>query len=422
MNLWTNRNSQRDFIRDALEAAVVEGEPVYVASAFFTDHELLDRIAYRSGNVRLIVRLGFPTSPWALERMMRNPAVSIRFFTDHSFHPKLYVFGDRTAYVGSANLTAAAMISNQEILIALGADDDRFLELAGLFGEYWEQARVLTGDDLVRYKATYDKHKADAEVRRLDEAVEQALGKTVFDNIDRGRKRESRENIFIEGFRKTYQEAVAAFNAIREEYIAFGQRKVADDAVPLRIEIDSFFSFVRDEIAVGESWLEVPIGWTAERKEVLRQALWRWHAKRWEHLETTIVQTNYPRLVRVFGSAKSIESASDDALFQALLTLHSFHDSLRFHRGGIEGLRRDFFASNEPVHLRGGLVHLLHGEGDLVRRMADLVYASPYKLGTFGRANVQELIGWHNNRELPVVNGRTTKVLRFFGFDVRQLS
>ena len=421
MTLWTNRNSRRDFVRTALEGAVVEGEPVYVASAFFTDHELLDRLAHRSGNVRLIVRLGFPTSPWALERMMRNPKVSIRFFTDHSFHPKLYIFGDRAAYLGSANLTAAAMISNQEIIVALESGDDRFLELAALFSEYWDQARVFTNDDLARYKTTYDNHKADAEVRRLDEAIEQTLGKVVFDNIDRGRKRETRENIFIEGFRKTYQEAVTAFNAIREEYVAFGQRKVADEVLPLRIEIDSFFSFVRDNVAVGESWLEVPLGWTSERREVLRLALGRWHAERWEHLETTIVSTNYPRLVRVLGSVRSIESASDEELFQALLTLHSFHDSLRFHRGGIEGLRRDFLASNDPQHLRSSLVHLVHGEGDLVRRMADLVYPSQYKLGTFGRANVQELVGWQNNLELPVVNGRTTKVLRFFGFDVRQL-
>jgi hypothetical protein len=30
-----------------------------------------------------------------------------------------------------------------------------------------------------------------------------------------------------------------------------------------------------------------------------------------------------------------------------------------------------------------------------------------------GQADVQELIGWCNREELPVLNGRTTKVLRF---------
>jgi len=37
------------------------------------------------------------------------------------------------------------------------------------------------------------------------------------------------------------------------------------------------------------------------------------------------------------------------------------------------------------------------------------------------RTNVQELIGWCNGEELPILNGRTTKVLRFFGSIVTQV-
>ena len=57
----------------------------------------------------------------------------------------------------------------------------------------------------------------------------------------------------------------------------------------------------------------------------------------------------------------------------------------------------------------------------MVRRMADLIYVQDYKLNHFGVANVQELVGWYNQEDLPVVNGRTTKMLRYFGFDVRQV-
>jgi hypothetical protein len=63
----------------------------------------------------------------------------------------------------------------------------------------------------------------------------------------------------------------------------------------------------------------------------------------------------------------------------------------------------------------------LYGKGDIVKRMADLIYDSSYKLNEFGQSNVQELVGWINKEELPVINGRTTKVLRYYGFDVRQL-
>lgn len=422
MELLTNRNSRGDFIRTSLINAAEKGEAAYIASAFFTDHEVLRQIGRRSQQVRLVVRLGFPTSPRALEDALSDPFVDVRYFTSESFHPKLYIFGDRCAYVGSANLTAQAMISNQEIMVSLDAGDPRFTELASLFADYWNEARVLTSEILKAYKSAYDKHKAaDAEVARLDEAVEAAVGSVVFANIDRGRKKESKENIFVEGFRKTYQEAVTAFNAIREQYVAYGKRKLSEDVLPLRLEIDSFFSFVRDHIAVGETWREIPLGWTQERKEALRLALGRWHSLTWDHLESTIVHTNYPCLIRVFRSAETIEQASNDELFQGLLTLHSFHDSLRFHNGGLPGLKKAFLESNDPAQLRRSLAYLVHGPGDLVKRMADLIYSSSYKLNVFGRANVQELVGWHNNQELPVVNGRTTKILRFSGFDVRQL-
>lgn len=53
--------------------------------------------------------------------------------------------------------------------------------------------------------------------------------------------------------------------------------------------------------------------------------------------------------------------------------------------------------------------------------MCNLIYDSDYELAEFGSANVQEMVGWVNREELPVVNGRTTKVLRFYGFDVRQV-
>ena len=53
--------------------------------------------------------------------------------------------------------------------------------------------------------------------------------------------------------------------------------------------------------------------------------------------------------------------------------------------------------------------------------MADLIFSGDYKLNEFGQANVQELVRWVSEDDLPVINGRTTKVLRYFGFEVHQL-
>lgn len=420
--LLTNRNSHGDFIRHALLTAGENEEPVYIASAFFTDHGVLRDMAFRSKRVRLIVRLGFPTSPKALQDALADRNVDVRFFTDATFHPKLYIFGSRVAFVGSANLTGAAVLANQEILVSVDSDDARFVELSVLFGEYWDQASVLDPTVLEAYRKVYDAHrKVDDYVADLDRAVVESLGRVRFENIDRGKVVKSKDNIFVDSYRKVYQETVSAFRRIRDAYVADGRRKVSEERLPLRLEIDSFFSFVRDHIATGEVWAESPVGWTAARQADLAQALDSWHATTWPHLESTIVGTNYPRLVKVFENEGTIKASSDDELFDSLLTLHSFHDSLRFHAGGIPGLRKAFIGGNEAGRVRESLAYLVHGKDELVQRMANVLYQSDRKLSTFGQANVQELIGWHNKEDMPVINGRTTKILRYFGFDVRQL-
>jgi hypothetical protein len=422
-NLFTNRNSHGDFVREALVGTCLQDEPVYIATAFFTEHDILRNISSRSGRVRLIVRLGFPTSPKALQDAMNDPNVDVRYFTGPSFHTKLYMFADRIAFVGSANLTGAAATTNQEVLVALPSDDTRLQDLALLFGEYWNQAAVLNDEALADYRKLYlQKQNIETDIDKLDQLVMDKLGRIEFANIDRDKRKQSKENLFVESYRKTYQKAVSAFARIRDVYLQFGVRKVPEEELPLRLEIDSFFSFVRDEFTKGDSWLETPLGWGAVRQQAVRLCIDEWNKTPWFHLEDEIANTNYPRLIKAFATEASIKAADDDQLFEALLTLHSFHDRLRFHPGGLVGLRQAFMESNPPEKIRSSLAYLVHGPGDLIERMANLIYSSEYKLEQFGPANVQELVGWMNREDLPVINGRTTKVLRYFGFDVRQMS
>jgi len=62
------------------------------------------------------------------------------------------------ALVGSANLTSAATISNQEVVVEIGSVDLRFPELASLFNEYWSDAKVLTTEALDNYRKICDKY------------------------------------------------------------------------------------------------------------------------------------------------------------------------------------------------------------------------------------------------------------------------
>lgn len=247
------------------------------------------------------------------------------------------------------------------------------------------------------------------------------LGDKSPNNINRGLPKPNKQSLFLSSFRRAYQEGVAAFNVVRRVYEVGGYRKASEEDIPLRIEIDSFISYVRDTFAVGESWKSSPLRTSSEQETLIKGLISEWSQVPWPHFEHRIVGENYPRFKRVFGSRETIMVANDSDLFDALATLHSFHDRFRFFDGGLATWKREFPTFNDPKRTRETLAYLVYGDGDIVQRMANAIYSPDYKLNEFGQANVQELIGWCNREELPIINGRTTKVLRYFGSKVRQL-
>lgn len=423
MNLvFANRTEKKDFVANEIERLGIPDRDLHFAVAFFTESGVVKRLVEKGCRVQMVVRLGFPTSPRAIDEVMALPNVQLRVYTARSFHPKLYIFGDEVALVGSANLTHTAIHSNQEIVVRVDGEDDRFAELAAVFDEYWDGAEVPTQAQLKLYKELYlkfEKHEDAADVLASDAAVK--LGNTAPANINRGEKKRGKQSLFLSHFRKAYQEGVAAFDVVRKVYQASGYRKKSEVDIPLRIEIDSFISFVRETVATGESWESAPLRTPAEQEPLIRDLIERWKTISWPHFEDRIVGENYPRIKRVFASRESIMVADDGELFDGLATLHSFHDRFRFVDGGLVSWRKVFPTYNDPKRTRETLAYLVFGDGDVVERMANAIFDPRYKLEEFGKANVQELIGWCNREELPIINGRTTKVLRSFGSKVVQV-
>ena len=213
--LYTNRNIRSDFVINALDHLSREVSAVKMAVAFFTNAEAIHKITKAGSDVLIVVRLGFPTNPEALRSLLSNERVRVRYFTDHSFHPKLYLFGDQVGLVGSANLTDRALKTNQEIMVTIPAEDPRFEELAVLFSEYWEDAKVLTPEDVDQYAHICSKYDdATNSMYKLGEDLLDRFGKVVHGNIKRDAKKSKPEDVFLEDYRKTYQETVGAFNHI----------------------------------------------------------------------------------------------------------------------------------------------------------------------------------------------------------------
>jgi HKD family nuclease len=87
-------------VHNAIGRLAADGCNVYIAVAFFTESSVVESLIANGCHVRLVFRLGFPTNPSALQELMELPNVEVRYFTGHSFHPKIYIFGEKAALVG----------------------------------------------------------------------------------------------------------------------------------------------------------------------------------------------------------------------------------------------------------------------------------------------------------------------------------
>lgn len=290
MDLYTNRTSKNDFIKNGIINHIEDGMDLFFATAFFTESDVVDEFLVRKCHLRIVVRLGFPTSPVALEKLLNHENVEARFFTSNSFHPKLYIFGDKTILLGSANLTRSATLTNQEVMVGLDAEDPRFAELQALFADYWDEAEVLTRDIIKKYSNIYSKFsKVNTTLLKMENTITERMSDINFSNIFRGSKKTTNKSIFLSTYQKSYQEAVTAFRRIENMYKKH-KRKVDEELIPLRLEIDSFFRFVREHYAIQDTWEDQPLGWNEQQENKTSRLIDEWSTTKWGILKSRLYQ------------------------------------------------------------------------------------------------------------------------------------
>lgn len=412
MPVFTNQTALKS-VRKALHNYRKNISRLLIASAFFTDAEEILEIAKMGVQVNLIVRLGEGTSNEALRKIISKEKVHIRYYTSSKFHPKLYIFGNQMAMLGSANFTKSGLNSNSEVCVTVDGGNPDFFELASLFSEYWNNAAVLDVDAL----AAYDRALAKRPIQEfnLEKEIENNLGEVIpINQIDVTKRTKSKENLFVEDYDRHYQVFKSAYDELESIYKADGRRKVSEDQLPLRIEIDQFLNYVRS-LFVGDEHLEAPTRSSGDFEGYVKGILDDWFERDWEYLDKVV--DGYLRISERFSSEDEINQMSKDQIFENLLICHAFHDSFRFYYGGLETLKASFLNDNEEGKVRETLNYLLHGNGKFTTRMANCIYGA-YKLQHMGDSSVQELLGWVNHENVPICNGRTKKSLRYLGKEV----
>ncbi len=406
MRLVTNSDKPNDRMRVLIKNQLIEGSEVFIASAFFTDSVLLEEISAAGCDVYLIVRLNFGTDPLALKKALKLPNVTIRFFTSTYFHPKLYIFGTRIAYVGSSNFTRSGLTTNQELNIEVDNEDSIFAELQEVFSEYWDKAQPLEKNQVEKFA------KIVSKIPKPNPSylIHQAIGKYAFENIEPAVKLSGKQ-LFIDSFKREYQLYLQKFDLLTKLYEQIGVRRFPN--TPLRIEIDRFLWWVREYHAKRESYLGVERKTDDQILNILSELVPEFKSFNNEFLATESIP-RYEKIATNFSSPDVINSLSIDQLMDTLQSVYAFTERLRYFPGGLPTLIATFLEQNTEDRIKESIIHLLYGEGDYHERLYELIYGK-YKLHDFGANSVTELFGLVNNLGIPIKNGRTVMSMEWLG-------
>ena len=177
MKLFTNSNNRDDSFRTALLNSIKENDNIFIATAFFSDTEIINKAVEKNCNIKLIVRLSLATPIKKLKEVYNKKNVYIRFFTSDSFHPKLYIFGNTKAFIGSSNLTKSGLTTNQEINISIESDNHNFNNLKKCFDDYWDSAEVLDDNIIEKYsKIEKEYHDLNNKLKKFNKILKEGIG------------------------------------------------------------------------------------------------------------------------------------------------------------------------------------------------------------------------------------------------------
>ena len=258
-------------------------------------------------------------------------------------------------------------------------------------------------------------------MRRI-QVIEAVVGRSEPININVESKKKSPERIFLEGLRRQIEEQYRpAFNEVTKVLEENHFRRSELEDVGTANETNGFLNWVRLTHAPEETWEAAPLRPQQDerRAEIVRLG------SEWTKTDQNRSPKDYIELLHTvrntFGTKAGIESASKEQLTEGLTAVHAFFEQLRFVKGGLPNLPNAFWSANgqDVVKVKRTLTYLIHGGGEFVERLHDVLYDPARKLAYFGRFCALELYGTVKPGDYPPINGRMAKALRYLGFDVR---
>ena len=415
MNLFTNSNDKHDFFKTALIDSIKENDNIFIATAFFSDTEIINEAVEKNCNIKLIVRLSLATSIERLKEIYKKKNVYVRFFTSDTFHPKLYIFGNTKAFIGSSNLTKSGLTTNQEINISIESDNHNFNNLKKCFDDYWDSAEVLDDNIIEKYsKIEEEYYNVDIQIKNFKQKLQEEIGDFKFDNITTVTNSKINKKLsYISDFKRKYQIFLDCYKKLTEMYISLLKKSNIDKKykdIPLKIEIDQFLNWIKEnKIKKGESYDKFN---DDEIKLKLEDLIKEYYDN--YNIEDEYIK-NYNKCKGILNENK-INEVNYDELYEALLFINAFRDRRRYFKNN--SMKEKFLNSNNSLeNIIKTIKYLLYNSEQYYIKMANCIYNEDFKLQAFGESCVKELFGVMSDDEnIPICNNRVLKAMEYLGF------
>lgn len=177
-------NNKKTVLKDAL-LEEAHNEEVLIATAFFSNSNLIEQFIDNNCKIKMIIRLNKGTSATELEKLvpyLDSKQLYIRFFSDEHFHPKFYIFGNKSAFIGSSNLTNNGVDVNQEMNIQID-DSDTINNLKEVFDSYWNQAKELTQAEIQNFKEISNAYNHLETENAISKKIKETVGNIQYKQV-----------------------------------------------------------------------------------------------------------------------------------------------------------------------------------------------------------------------------------------------
>lgn len=342
---------------------------------------------------------------------MKLKNVFVRFYTNSSFHPKLYILGNDKAFLGSSNLTQAGLISNQELNISIDSEDETFHDLIEVFYDYWEEAHVLTEEILEKYKIMIS--NLSKEYKKAEDAITSDIGLiSPPDDVNITKRKTDKAKDYEASLNKRYQEYLVNFELLKQTYLKVGKRKVSDNDLPLRIEIHRFLNWIRKNKAYKDLYITAPVRIGKELEDFVEANIIEYFNDSTTDFDYEI--ESYQILNENFSTEDKIKNLTEEDLLKTLKRITSFYEHIR--RSENMNYQYEFINNNGRDKIKNTLIYLLFGTDDFKKRITNCINHPDYSLSRFGNSCIQETYGWLNNEDVPICNERAFKSMRWLGY------